>query len=210
MPLPLLAAAKVGSQLAPLLLGLGRKKKKGPNVAALAADYRSRRPEMTLSAEDLAAGARTRAGVNASAVRSGELTRMGINRQVAARGLSGPAAAALGLTADAQVAEGREKGALAEAEQLYQTGRSNQEYDRSKEDRIFGGLLGNAHIEAQRNDARDATFWNSMMDLSTATSSLWGGGATGASGAINTRRPIDSPLSPDSGAPSTITEIPHA
>jgi len=209
MPIPAayMVGAKVATQLLPLALGLGRKKKKGPNIAALAADYRSRRPEMTLSAEDIAAAGRTRGRITSSAVRSGEMTRMNANRQAIARGLSGTAAAALGTVADAQVAEGREKGALAEADQLYATGKDNQSYDRAKEDRIFGALVGDAQQQAQRNDARDATFWNSMMDLTTATSALWNPQAP----VTGTTAPGSSvAATPTAGRPATVSAIPGA
>lgn len=177
MPLPLLAAAKVGTQLAPLVAGLFHRRQKTPNIQAILARYRAEGPDSYLSASDRAAAARTRAGITAGAATAAETQRGRNQSQVLQRGLGGPAAAALESEAAATEAGGREHGAVAEADQLYHTGQE-------KQNTLFGAELGAANLAATRADARDATFWNSMIDLTGATSQLWAPPATAAAGTV--------------------------
>jgi len=199
MPLPLIAGAKVATQLAPLIAGVFHKRKKGPNFNQVVADYRKRRAATGATPEDVAAAGRTRAGITASAERSGEIARQNAGRQAIARNLGGPAAAALTADADSLVATGREAGATAEAGQIYDAAQRNK----GVEDTIFGAQVGNAQFEAQRNDMRDQTFWNSMLDLTSATSALWQPPASSTAGVA-----AGAPVAAGTPAPSTQTAIP--
>ena len=174
-----LTIAKVGTQLAPLAMGLFRSKPSGPDYNKIYSDYMNANPEATVSAADMAAASRTRGNITASAERSAQMAAGNAQRQALARNLGGPAAAALQQQARSVAASGREQGAMAEAGQLYQTGLQNQAYARQKQDRLFGARLGQAQNQMAQQQAQDRTFWNSMMGLSTATANLWGGGTGG-------------------------------
>jgi hypothetical protein len=169
--LPLLGAAKVASTLAPLAAGLFHHRPRTPNIQGIIQRYRNEGPSAYLSPEDRAAAARTRTEVSGSAARAAQIQRAEQGRQILARNLQGPAAAALADEATATEAQGREQGATEEANQLYTTGKE-------KQNTLFGAELGAANTAAQRADSQDQTFWNSMIDLAGATSSLWGTPAT--------------------------------
>lgn len=163
MPLPALAA-KAALQLAPLLLGLGHRKKKGPNRNAILARYRASKPAGYTTAEDAAAAERTRGTISGAAEGAAQRQRVQNSRQVTARGLAGPAAAALERDASGIAAAGSEEAARTSADQLYRAFNSNLGYARSQNDTAFGAELGLATQEAQQGQAQDATFWNSMLE----------------------------------------------
>jgi len=200
--LPLIGAAKVATQLAPLAIGLFHKRPKTPNIQGILARYRASGPSAYLSPEDYAAGERTAGKLTAASARAAEIQRAEQGRQILARRLGGPAAAALADSATATEAAGREAGATAEANQLYQTGTE-------KMNTLFGAELGAANIAAQRADQRDQTFWNSMVDLAGATSALWQPPATAATTpGMTTTAPKAIPgARPRSGS---IGALPHA
>lgn len=145
--------------------------------------YRKFNPQAYTSEADVAAASRTRAGMTSSAERTGVMVRAQNQRQVLARHLSGPAAAALEQQATDAVAGGREQAAGAEAEQLYRAGQSNLGYEREKGGTLFGAELGVAANQAQMDAARSATFWNSVLQAVPMVAGAFAGPAGVAAGA---------------------------
>jgi hypothetical protein len=157
---PLTAAATI----APLVFGAFRRPKKGPNRRAIIERYRQNRPTGYTSAEDEAAAERTRTRVAGAAGAVARRRRMENARQVTARGLAGPAAAALEQQATDVEAGGAEEAARTSADQLYRAFQSNLGYERSKADTAFGAELGLASQEAAMAEAQNTGFWNSMLE----------------------------------------------
>lgn len=175
MPLPLAAAAAL--QLAPVLLGgLFHRKKKGPNRNAILQRYRDSKPVGYTTAEDKAAAESTRTRLAGAAQGAAQNQRIQNARQVTARGLGGPAAAALENNAGAISAAGAEEAARTSASQLYAAFNSNLGYARNQNDTAFGAEMGLASQEAAQNSAQDATFWNSMLEAIPAVASGFSGG----------------------------------
>jgi hypothetical protein len=161
--------------LAPLALGLFKKKRKGPNRNAILARYRDSKPVGYTTAEDRAAAESTRTRGTAAAQQQAQLARMMNARQVTARGLAGPAAAALEQGATDVAAQGSEEASRNSADQLYKAFQGNLGYARQQNDTAFGAELGLAAQEGSQKSAQDATFWNSMLEAVPAIASGFGG-----------------------------------
>lgn len=158
------------------------KSKKRVDTSAILNRYRTSRPVGYTSPEDLAASELTRTRMAGAAQAVAQQRRAQNARQVTARGLGGPAAAALEQQASDIAAGGAEEAARTGAGQLYRAFQSNLGYERSKSDTAFGAEIGLAANENARNDAADAAFWNGMLEVIPTIASGWGGGAPAASG----------------------------
>lgn len=165
-----------------LLAGALRKKKKGPNRKAIVDRYRASSPKGFTTPEDEAAAARTQTRIAAAAQAVAKRRRAQNEGQVTARGLSGPAAAALEQQATDVEAQGGEEAARTSADQMYKAFQSNLGYERQKNDTAFASELGIATQDAARADAQNAGFWNSALEAVKGVAPLLGslGGGTGA------------------------------
>lgn len=168
-------ALAAATALAPVILGAFHRSKKGPNRNAIIARYRASRPAGYVTPEDEAAAERTRTRLAGASAAAAQRARQMNARQVSARGLSGPAAAALEQGATDVEAQGSEDAARNSADQLYQAFQSNLGYERGKNDTAFGAEMGVASQDAALNAAKDSTFWNSMLEAIPAVA---GGFAT--------------------------------
>ncbi len=177
MALPLMAISAGAAALAAL-----RRNKKGPNRQAIVDRYRTSRPTGYVTAEDQAAAARTQTRLAAAAQAVAKRRRETNASQVTARGLSGPAAAALEQQATDVEAQGGEEAARTSADQLYKAFQSNLGYARNQNDNAFTGELGIATQDAARADAQNAGFWNSALEATKAIAPMLGslGGGTTA------------------------------
>lgn len=154
---PTLTAASLASRIF-------RKRGKKPNVGKINAKFMGMRPGGYLTPEDVQQAERLRASGTRSAERSGQLTRIALQRSLRARGVGGAAAAALETTVGDQVASGRERAFERSAD--YEHGRfvDNLGFERQKLFTAWGGELGAANREIAQREASDAEFWNSMLD----------------------------------------------
>jgi hypothetical protein len=166
---PISAAAT----LAPLVIGAFRRPKKGPNRYAIINKYRGTRPEGYVTPEDQAAAERTRTRIAGAATAAAGRRRAENTRQVSARGLGGPAAAALEQQASDTEAGGAEEAARTSADQLYQAFQSNLGYARQQNDTAFGAEIGAATHDAALADAQNASFWNSVNEAIPGIVSAW-------------------------------------
>lgn len=194
-----MAYLQAATAIAPAVLGLFHRKKKGPNRNAILARYRASRPAGYTTAEDIAAAERTRTGLAAATQAAAQNQRAMNARQVTARGLAGPAAAALEQQAGDISAIGAENAARTSANQLYNAFQSNLGYARTQNESAFGAELGLASQEAAQREAQDATFWNSLLETVPAvTSSLGQMPSSAPTAQTQTYRPESSGLSPRS------------
>lgn len=196
MPLPLLAAGLAATAVGNIVRGRGKKSRVNPQarftdptkrVAGINAKYQNARVDGYTTAADVANAERTRNKGTASAARSGELARMQANRQVLARGLGGPAAAALAQKASDVEAAGREDAYNTSANELYGAYNKNKDFAGNQLMTAWGADIGasaqlgqqeyqRAQLDLGANaqaDARDATFWNSLLEAAPMVASMW-------------------------------------
>lgn len=162
MPIPAIASAAI--QLAPVIGGLFRRKKKAPDANAILSRYRDARPEGYVTEADKAAAERTRTTMAGAAQNVAQQRRMMNARNTTARRLQGPAAAALEQQATDVAAQGAENAARNSAQQLYGAYNSNLGFERQKMNTAFGAEMGLAAQQQQQNQAEDAAFWNTAME----------------------------------------------
>jgi len=177
-------AGQAALALAPLVIGAFHHKKKGPNRNAILARYRAERPVGYTTKEDEAAAERTRTRIAGSATAAAQRARQMNQRQISARGLAGPAAAALESGASDIEAAGAEEASRNSADQLYKAYESNLGYERNKSDTAFGAEMGMATQEAAMGQAQDATFWNSMLEAIPAVAGGFSSRDTGGAGIV--------------------------
>lgn len=149
-------------------------------VRAANTRYRGQRVEGYTTNADETAAERTRTRGTASASRSAQLARTQANRSIAARGLSGAAAAALHRGADEIEGEGREAAYMTAADQLKGAFDANRAFETNKLMTAWGaetGALANqAGINQQAiadDDARTAELWNSVLQMAPVIQSAW-------------------------------------
>ena len=169
------AAILGGAQAATSIYGALRGRKRGPSVQSIDDRFRNERVSGYLTPEDRAMVERTRLAGVQGAERSADLTRQSVYRQVAGRHLSGASAAAMGLRADEQAAEGRDQANLAAANEEYGLYKGNEGYEREKQATAWGNEVGDAVRGNARADLQDSTFWNSALESIPAIRSLWSG-----------------------------------
>jgi len=157
-------AVNAAMTLAPFVLGAFHRKKKGPNMNAILARYRASRPEGYVTDADKAQAERVRTKVAGAATAAAARARQLSQRQITARGLEGPAAAALEGQATDIEAAGAEEAARNSADVLDRAYNSNLGYERGKSDTAFGAEMGLAQQEAIRGQAQETSFWNSMLE----------------------------------------------
>jgi len=170
--------------LAPVIFGAFRRQKKGPNRYGIINRYRQARPVGYTSAEDEAAAERARTRITGASEAAAQRRRAENVRQTTARGLSGPAAAALERQASDISAAGAEEGARTSADLLYKSFQSNLGYERAKTDRAFGAELGVATQDAMLADAQNASFWNSLNETIPAVAGAFSGLGRDAAGIV--------------------------
>ena len=166
---PISAAAT----LAPLVIGAFRRPKKGPNRYAIINRYRASQPTGYVSPEDVAQAGRTQTRLAQTAVAGATRRRAENTRQVSARGMGGPAAAALEQQASDQEAAGTEEAARTSADELYKAFQSNLGYARQQNDTAFGAELGAATFDQSQANAQNSAFWNSVNEAIPGIVSAW-------------------------------------
>jgi hypothetical protein len=201
-------AAQAVAALAPLVLGAFHKRPKEPNRQAILARYRSSKPVGYVTPEDQAAAERTRSRIAGAATSAAQRARQMNARQVTARGLSGPAAAALEQGATDTEAAGGETAALNSADQLYKAFESNLGYARNQNDTAFGAEMGLASQDAARAQAQDSTFWNSMLEAIPAVASGFPAAPAGAHSTAPTAGGAPTATAPGGATGQTTTYAP--
>lgn len=151
------------TSVATSVIGALRKQKRA-NIGAINNRYMAMRPEGYLTDADKMQVARTAAAGGAAAARGGELGRGNARQQAVARGLSGASAAALIGRADQQEAANREAAAgVAQGQELSLQG-NNRDFEREKMMTGWGNEVGNARFQNSQADAKESTFWNSVLE----------------------------------------------
>jgi hypothetical protein len=208
-----LPAVNAATALAPVLLGAFHRPKKGPNINDIINRYRASRPAGYVTPQDELAAERTRTRIAGAATAAAGRQRQMTQRAITARGLGGPAAEALNQEATDTEAAGAEEAARTSADQLYRAFQSNLGYARGQNDTAFGAELSSAQQQAFRNQAQEATFWNSMNEAIPAVAGALpsfgraGGGdsmsptATGAGSATGTTGVVPGPSQHQSPPP---------
>lgn len=172
------------SAIAAAVVSLFHRKKKGPNMNAILARYRSTTPQAYTTPADEAMAERARTRLSGAAQSVAEQRRVENARQVTARNLSGPAAAALEQGATDVAARGGEEAARTSADLLYRAGQSNVGYERQKLDTAFGAEMGLASQQAAQGQASDAEFWNSVLGVIPGVAAAYSGQPATSSSAV--------------------------
>lgn len=184
MPIPALAVAAAPIVAQGVGALLGRKRKKGSNYRALADRYLGMRPEGYVTAADKAASERTRSRLAGAAGEAAKGRRTHSMRRLVARGLGGsPAAEAAMLKIDQDEALARQGAGESAAAQEYDAYSGNRRYMQDMVGRAFGVEAGGIAQDQARDDARQATFYNSLLETAPFLAAYFGQSAAQPYGA---------------------------
>lgn len=155
---------------APLVVqGVSRlfgRRRKPPDINAIIRRYLAARPGGYTTEEDRIAAELTRSRGTRAAEEFGRHSREQAARDLQRRGiLMSPAATATTTRIGQVEAGGRERAAEAASAQLYDAFGANRAFEQNKLMSAFGSEIGKAQADQYRGDAREATFWNSILDV---------------------------------------------
>lgn len=180
MPIPALAIAAAPLVAQGIGALVGRRKKKS-NYRALADRYLSMRPDGYVTDADKAASERTRSRLAGAAGEAAKGRRTYSMRRLVARGLgASPAAEAAMLKIDQDEALARQGAGETAAAQEYDAYSQNRRYMQEMTGRAFGVEAGGIERDQARDDARQATFYNSLLEVAPFLAAYYGGGASAA------------------------------
>lgn len=183
MALPL-AAISAGIGVATKLFG---KKQKRPDNRRAIAELRASRPTGYLTPEDYTAAERTRGRLSEGLQAQGQLGQYEIGRRFRARGLTGSPSEERSLARlNQQTLLGQEHAGEAAQEQLYNTSRDREAFERQKALSIFGAQVGENVREQERIKAEQGAFWNSLNEFMPAIIGGLGGGTAGSTFGVDT------------------------
>lgn len=153
-----------GSMLAPFLLAPFQHRKP-VDWAGLGRYADSLRPSGYLTPEDLAAGEATKARLTRGAEATGKLQTFEAMRRIRARNLaSAPAAEATLARVSQNTARARQAAGDTSEEQLYDIRKGNQRFEQQKDIALLGGRISDAVGQSRLADARQSTFFNSLLE----------------------------------------------
>jgi len=188
MPIP--AAVGIAAKAAPYVLGAarlfgrGRRRVNWDELGRYAAGLR---PTGYLTAEDYAAGEGVRRRLSGAATEAGANLRLEALRRIRQRGIDiAPASEATLSRIGETEAVGHERAAEGAEEYLGNVRLGREQFEMQKALALLGGRIGEATGQQGRQDIRDATFFNALLEL---TPSIIGGigrlssrGTTGGGG----------------------------
>jgi hypothetical protein len=161
-----------------LVKGLFAKHKR-PNNRRAIAELRASRPTGYLTPEDIRAAEQTRGRLSEGIQAQGQLGQYEIGRRFRARGLTGSPSEERSLARlNQQTLLGQEHAGEAAQEQLYNTSRDREGFERQKALSIFGAQVGENVREAERQQAEQGAFWNSLNEFMPAIIGGIGGGGS--------------------------------
>ena len=140
-------------------------KPKGPNLGAINSKYMGMSPAGYLSPEDLAFGGLQQSRGNEAVGAAAGQYRQRAFRNLAARGISGPADAQVAADAGQSEALGRVGVARNVSDLLNSRFNRNQDFEREKMFKAWGLDAGQAVQNEALNRAGQSEFWNSQMEF---------------------------------------------